>query len=256
LLALGCNTINLGAFPAFIAYPLIYKKLLGRTPSQSRMVMAAIIAAVVGLQFGSLGVVLQTLASGISALPFNTFLLLMQPIHLAIGIVEGVVTALVVSFVYRARPEVLESVLQDKPLGELPVRSLIMTFLVAALLIGGGLSWFASEYPDGLEWSIARITGSSKVPEASLLKHEKLAAIQEKTALLPGYSLPGQTRKGNDAASTVSDERIGTSLAGIVGGTMTLVFCLLTGLLLKKRAYDQRIRQDVGHNCQADDSNR
>jgi cobalt/nickel transport system permease protein len=256
LLALGCNTINLGAFPAFIAYPLIYRKLLGRKPSQSRMVIAAIIAAVVGLQLGSLGVVLQTLASGVSALPFNTFLLLMQPIHLAIGVAEGVVTALVVSFVYRARPEVLESVLQDKPLGELPVRSLIITFLVAALLIGGGLSWFASENPDGLEWSVARITGSSELPEASLLKHEKLAAMQEKTALLSGSSLPGQARRGNDAPPNASDERIGTSLAGIVGGTITLVICLLTGLLLKKRARDQRIRQVVEHNCQTDDSNR
>jgi cobalt/nickel transport system permease protein len=236
LLALGCNTINLGAFPAFIAYPLIYKKLIGRNPRQSRMVIAAIIAAVVGLQFGSLSVVLQTVASGVSALPFDTFLLLMQPIHLAIGVVEGVVTALVVSFVYRARPEVLESVLQDKPLGEMPVRSLLVTFLAATLLIGGGLSWFASEYPDGLEWSIAKITGSGERPETGHRGHEQLAVIQEKTALLPGYSMPAETRDGSDPTPTAAEERIGTSLAGIIGGTLTLVFCLLTGIFLKRRA--------------------
>ena len=34
LLALGCNIINLGGFPCFIAYPLIYKKLAGARPSQ------------------------------------------------------------------------------------------------------------------------------------------------------------------------------------------------------------------------------
>lgn len=242
LLALGCNTINLGAFPAFIAYPLIYKKIVGRNPHQSRMVIAAIIAAVVGLQFGSLGVVLQTVASGVSALPLNAFLLLMQPIHLAIGVVEGVVTALVVSFVYRARPEVLESVLQDKPLGELPVRSLVITFLVAALLIGGGLSWFASEYPDGLEWSIARITGSGELPETGHRQHEQLAAIQERTALLPGYSLPVEARVGHDAAPTATEERVGTSLAGLIGGTMTLVLCLLTGFILKRRAHEHHIK--------------
>lgn len=236
LLALGCNMFNLGVFPAFFAYPLIYKRMAGRNPSQLQMVVAAIIAAVVGLQFGSLGVVLQTVASGVASLPFNTFLLLMQPIHLAIGIVEGVVTALVVSFVYRARPEVLERVLQNKPLGELPVHSLIITFLIAATLIGGILSWFASEYPDGLEWSIAKITGSGELPETGHQEHEKLAALQEQTTLLPDYALPVVAASRSDLLSVVTKERIGTSLSGLIGGTITLVFCILAGILLRKRA--------------------
>lgn len=240
LLALGCNAINLGAFPAFIAYPLIYKRLVGRNPRQSRMVIAAILAAVVGLQFGSLGVVLQTVSSGLSALPFNTFLLLMQPIHLAIGVVEGVATALVVSFVYRARPDVLENVLQDKPLGELPVRSLVATFLVAALLTGGGLSWLASEHPDGLEWSITKITGSAELPYTGHPEQGPLASIQEKTAFLHGYTVPVEASDGHDAAPTVSEGRIGQSLAGIVGGMITLALCLLTGIVLKKRTHDNR----------------
>ncbi len=165
LLALGCNIFNLGVFPAFIAYPLIYKKLVGRDPRQSRMVAAAIIAAVVALQFGSLGVVLQTVLSGVSVLPFWPFLLLMQPIHLGIGVFEGVVTALVVTFIYQNRPEILESALRQKPLGDLPIKSLLASFLLASLLIGGVLSWFVSENPDGLEWSIAKITGSPELPE-------------------------------------------------------------------------------------------
>ncbi len=235
LLALGCNMFNLGVFPAFIAYPLIYKRIVGRNPQQSRMVVAAIIAAVVGLQFGSFGVVLQTVASGVASIPFDTFLLLMQPIHLAIGIVEGVVTALVVSFVYRARPEVLESVLQDKPLGELPIRSLIITFLLAATLIGGVLSWFASEYPDGLEWSIAKITGSEELAETEHQKESKLAKIQEQTALLPGYALPAAAANESGSLPQAEDKRIGTSLSGLVGGSITLLFCLLAGIFLRKR---------------------
>jgi cobalt/nickel transport system permease protein len=234
LLALGCNIINLGLFPAFIAYPLIYKPMLGRKPKQSRMVLAAIIAAVVGLQFGSLGVVLQTVASRVASLPFETFLLLMQPIHLAIGVVEGVVTALVVTFVYRARPEIMQSALHGKPLGELPVRSLLATFLVASLLIGGGLSWFASEHPDGLEWSIAKVTGSEELAEPTGAGHERLAAVQGKTALLPDYALPPKT--GDGEATTSSNERVGTSLSGLVGGAITLIVCLLIGVILKKRA--------------------
>ena len=67
----------------------------------------SLVAAIVGLQLGAFGVVLETTLSGVSQLPFATFALLMQPIHLAIGIVEGVVTAAVVTFVWQARPEVL-----------------------------------------------------------------------------------------------------------------------------------------------------
>lgn len=227
LLALGCNIFNLGIFPAFIAYPLIYKKLVGKEPRQSRMVFAAIAAAVVALQFGSLGVVLQTVLSGVSALPFDTFVLLMQPIHLAIGVVEGVVTALVVSFVYKARPEVLESVIQDKPLGDLPTRSLLAAFLISAILIGGLLSWYASENPDGLEWSIAGATGSAELPETAHEEHAALAEVQEKTALLPDYALPATQEKAQDP-------RVGTSLSGIIGGTMTLGICILLGFLLRR----------------------
>lgn len=235
LLALGCNIINLGAFPAFIAYPFIYKRLVGRDPRHSRMVMVAIVAAVIALQFGSLGVVLQTVASGVSSLPFKTFLLLMQPIHLAIGIVEGIVTALVVSFVYRTRPEVLQSVLQEKPLGDMPVRSLLATFLVAAILIGGVLSWFASEHPDGLEWSIARITGSEVLPDKGYKEHETLGTIQEKVAILPDYALPAEQGNNTSASTDASRERVGTSLSGIVGGMITLVVCVLVGVILRKR---------------------
>jgi len=236
LLALGCNIFNLGVFPAFIAYPLIYKKLVGRDPRQSRMVAASILAAVIALQFGSLGVVLQTVLSGVSALPFDTFLLLMQPIHLGIGVVEGVVTALVVSFIYQARPEILESALQQKPLGDLPIKSLLATFLVATLLIGGVLSWFVSENPDGLEWSIAKITGTPELPEAEHREHQRLAKLQEETALLHDYAIPADEGEAPSAAT----ERMGTSLSGLLGGAITLVVCSLVGVFLKRRRSAQR----------------
>ena len=60
-----------------------------------------------GLQLGALGVVLETYFSGVSELPLTTFLLLMLPIHLGIGLVEGLVTAGVVLFVKQAQPELL-----------------------------------------------------------------------------------------------------------------------------------------------------
>ena len=239
LLALGCNIFNLGFFPAFIAYPFVYQKLVGRNPCQTRVVTASIVAAVVALQFGSLGVVLQTVASGVSGLPLKTFLLLMQPIHLGIGIVEGVVTALVISFIYQARPEILENSSRQTTLGNLPTRSLLATFLIAAVLIGGVLSWFASEHPDGLEWSIARITGSAGLPQPGQGGIAALAKLQAKTTILADYALPTTDGPRHETGKATTTGRLGSSLSGIVGGTITLVLCTTIGILLRKRNPEQ-----------------
>ncbi len=165
LLALGCNIFNLGVYPAFIAYPFLYRPLAGDRRHSARVWAAAVMAAVAGLQLGAFSVVLETRASGISDLPFGTFVWLMQPIHLAIGLVEGLATAAVVTFVARARPESLYQSPAGSavPGGGKPV---LAGLLVAAALMGGILSWFASTHPDGLEWSIARTSGRAPVAEA------------------------------------------------------------------------------------------
>lgn len=46
--------------------------------------------------------------SGRTELPFTHFLLLMQPIYLAIGIVEGLATAAVIIFIWQARPGIAD----------------------------------------------------------------------------------------------------------------------------------------------------
>ncbi len=90
LLALGANIFNLGFFPAFIAFPYVYKKIVGDKLTNGRIITGSIVAAIVGLQLGALGVVLETFFSGISELPLTTFLVLMLPIHLGIGLGRGV----------------------------------------------------------------------------------------------------------------------------------------------------------------------
>jgi cobalt/nickel transport system permease protein len=234
LLALGCNIFNLGFYPAFIAYPLFYRKLAGQQPKQARLLLATIIAAAAGLQLAAFSVVLQTTASGITALPFKAFLLLMQPIHLAIGIIEGLATAAVIAFVYRAHPELGEGTLMQNPLGKLPLRGMLIGFGLSALLLGGVVSWFASAHPDGLEWAIARVAGSSELPVEHQL-HDTLAGWQEKLAIFPGYDWrpPEATTDGGAAAINTGH---GGGLAGLLGGFATLALCLLAGLFLKKLA--------------------
>jgi cobalt/nickel transport system permease protein len=239
LLALGCNIWNLGFYPCFIAYPLIYKLLVRGKKTRSRIMIASIISAIVSLQLGAFSVVIETLLSGRSELPFNTFILLMQPIHLAIGIVEGLVTAGVIIFVKAARPEILESVTTSKPLtSEIKMKKIVLYFLVIAVITGGLVSWFASANPDGLEWSIEKVYGKTELPDAERGIAAMLKSVQEKTAFLSNYGFKrgeapkGQKTPGKEASTKVS-EKAGTSLSGILGVAMMVVLISLIGYGIK-----------------------
>ncbi len=234
LLALGCNIFNLGVFPCFIAYPLIYKPLVGRQPTLGRITVAAMLSSIVGLQLGALGVVLETVASGISELPLEAFLLMMQPIHLAIGVVEGLVTAAVVSFVWRARPELLGGEASAELAGQMPLKMLLTVLLMVTVITGGGLSWFASAHPDGLEWAIQKVTGHEELESHGSVQ-ATLADVQDKVAFLPDYGF----KTSAEAASSADDDwpavDSGTSLSGLVGGLITLLLAATIGWFLKKR---------------------
>ena len=234
LLALGCNIFNLGFFSCFVAYPLIYRTIVGSKQTPVRLWLGCMIAAVVGLQLGALGVVLETVSSGIAQLPFRMFVLLMQPIHLVIGVVEGVVTAAVVTFVWKARPEILDATTDSSTRS---VKSVLATLLALAVVIGGVLSWFASTRPDGLEWAMLKTagTGELKAPKGGF--HGVLSDLQKKTSVLPDYAFPAGKR-GSPSAQTWPAVDAGTTISGLVGGALTLCLAAAVGVLLKrKRAF-------------------
>ncbi len=193
LLALGCNIWNLGIYPCFIAYPMIYKPIAGDGTSNRKIAIASIVSVLIALQLGAFSVVLETFLSGKSELPFSTFVLLMQPIHLAIGLVEGFVTAGIITYVQKARPEIIQSSSTSKSLDAgISVRNILVVFLILAGITGGTLSWFASTHPDGLEWSIEKVTGKGELAGQEQGIVPVLKGIQEKTAFLPDYSFkPG-----------------------------------------------------------------
>lgn len=239
LLALGCNIFNMAFFPCFLAYPFIYRKMAGDCPSQKKILFAATMSAVVALQLGAFSVVLETVASGISELPFATFLLLMQPIHLAIGLVEGLVTAAVVSFVWNARPEVLQSAAQNAPIRGISLRKILVGLGVAAVITGGVFSWFASSYPDGLEWSMARTAGTEELEAPQEGIHGALAALQEKLAFLPDYGFRPQPavenqQAGPEEATQWPNVDPGTTVSGLVGGGLTLFLAGMIGIALRR----------------------
>ena len=220
LLAYGCNLINMGFYTCFIMYPLIFKPLVRR--GTQYLLPAALLTCVAGLQLGAFSVVLETLASGITALPFTTFLLLMQPIHLAIGAVEGAVTAAVLLFVWQARPELWEA-RYGTASAAASHQGLVGAFALAAVILGGIFSLFASSNPDGLEWSIAKITGATEL-EASGFWQVLAAQLQTATSLMADYSTPG-----------LADSSWGTSVAGLTGGIITCIVCILIGKFVTRR---------------------
>ncbi len=226
LLALGANIFNMGFVACYLVYPLIYRPLAGVEASGFRRRAVTWLAAILALQLGALGVVLETTASGIAELPFTAFLAAMQPIHLAIGIVEGLITVAVVEFVARAEPGLVD------PAARQTGRRVLAPLAIAAALISGALSWFASADPDGLEWSIARLTGEAEIAVPENAAHRAAAELQGRAALLPDYAFPGADEAAEPGWSTPN---AGTTVSGLVGGTLTLLLAVAIGWALRLR---------------------
>ena len=222
-----------GVYPCYLVYPLIYKPWIGEIKSPGRILVASIVSVVAALQLGAFSVVMETLLSGKSELPFGAFVLLMQPIHLAIGLIEGFVTAGIINYVLSARPELLESIAASRPLGAtISLNKVMITFAVLAVITGGVLSWFASTHPDGLEWSIEKVTGKGELPEPEHGIAAALKGFQEKTAFLPDYGFKpaGNEPKKEEAAPAWPGIEAGTSAAGLIGAAIVLGMILLIGM--------------------------
>jgi len=231
----------MGFFPCFIAYPWIYRKIASANPSKARLITASTTSSIAALQMGAFFVVLQTTASGISELPISTFTILMQPIHLAIGIVEGLVTAAVISFVAQERPEILNlATANNQDIRNIYSRKVFAFLLIIALLTGTVLSWFASSRPDGLEWAIIKTAKTEELNNHNSNAHKLSDNIQAQTSLMPDYGFKTSTEEinaeSNEPWPAVEPD---TSTAGLLGGTLTLALAMGLGIILRKK---KRIR--------------
>lgn len=237
LLAYGCNVFNLGFYTCFVAYPFIYKKLVHKGINSRNIFMGSMISSVVGLQLGAFSVVIETLLSGKTELPFGQFLLFMQPIHLAIGVIEGLATAAVVTFIWKARPEILERTAIGETLRGVPIKKVIVGFAVAAVMVGGLLSWFASANPDGLEWSLERVAGTAELESSSSI-HNVFSEIQNRIAFLPDYGFKTaedgiEEQPVVETGNSWPSVDAGTSVSGIVGGAITLALAVILGWIIR-----------------------
>ncbi len=217
LLALGCNIFNMGVIPCLLIYPLLFAPLIKNGVNKRSLTTASILTVVISLQLGAFSVVMETLLSGVTALPLGAFIALMQPIHLAIGIVEGLITAAILVFVYQMRPEILDRKFHTIS-NRLSLKKVVAIITVITVLVSGGLSLYASKYPDGLEWSIKGVTGSEELTADGPI-YDASATIQKITALFPDYSFKSQEG--------------GTSVSGIIGAAITCALAGGTALIIK-----------------------
>jgi cobalt/nickel transport system permease protein len=111
-----------------------------------------------------------------------------------------------------------------------PYKKVIAGLLAGAIVTGGLLSWFASEHPDGLEWSIARLTGSEELAAPPEPIHDTLKKLQEESSFMPDYNPRNAARKTSTGTIAPS-----TSAAGLLGGLLTLLASFLIGFTLKRR---------------------
>ncbi len=213
LLALGCNVWNMAFYGCFVGALVIWKHVMKNGMSRKKIIAASILGCMFTLQMGAFSVTLETLASGITELPFGVFVSVMQPIHLAIGLVEGLITAAVLVFIYEARPELLwgynASGLENAPVGRMSYKRTIAVLAIAAAVTGGLVSLAASSHPDGLEWSMEQVAGTAEL-EAEGNAHTAAGQIQEATAILPDYAWKS------------SESVTGTSFSGIFGGAVVI----------------------------------
>lgn len=247
LLALGANCWNMAFYGCFVGYYLLWRpiqrsKLFGNLNAKAagriKIILASILGCVITLQLGAFSVVLETSISGITELPFGTFVGIMQPIHLAIGLIEGLITCAVLLFVYETRPELIMDVDTSNAAvrSKCSLKTTLVILAVVVAIVGGGLSLVASSNPDGLEWSMFGNAEAGYSENMGLDEEnfgvssgaaDAAASIQEKTAFLPDYAFAN------------SDSAAGTTVSGLVGSAMVAalagLICLAGGFFRKKK---------------------
>jgi len=250
LLALGANCWNMAFYGCFVGYYLLWRPVMrsrlfsgmgAKAAKRAKIILASISGCVLTLQLGAFSVVLETTASGITELPFAAFCGVMLPIHLAIGLIEGLITTAVLLFVCEARPELLMDMDAAERDGKHSLRTTLAVLAVTAAVVGGGLSLIASSNPDGLEWSLFG-NEEAGYSENMGLREDSFgissaaagvaASVQEKTAFLPDY------------AFTENDSAAGTTVSGLVGSALVAaaaaVICLAGGFFRKKTQKAQK----------------
>ncbi|RMD80601.1 MAG: cobalamin biosynthesis protein CbiM [Lentisphaerae bacterium] len=247
ILAYGCNLFNMGIIPALFVVPAA-RKFMGIIEKRwggAGLFVWITIAGLISLVAGAAMVSVETCLSGVTALSLLQFLACMVPIHIAIGLVEGCVSAAILRVAAGIAPELdTEGIFAKVETPSFTKRrwQIIGGGLFLSCILGGVVSWFASVHPDGLEWSLERLGIKETLPATKL--HQKAQALQEKTAIMPDYDFPAprtESQQAEEEPEKWPNISLGNSIAGVSGALAVLVLAMLIGILFRGREVNTNV---------------
>jgi len=210
---LGANIVNLGIIAPFVG-AFIYEIFQRISNGYASKIGGAFVGAFVAVVVSSAAVALELWASNhahfFAALGAMTFF------HALIGIGEGIVTAGLIAYVAKVRPQLLDD--ENIPNGKRSLKSM-SAVLGALAVIAAGFSFLASTHPDGLEFVYFESGIGAEFEEAAYVS----------MAPLSDYLLPG-----------VGNETLAGIAAGIIGAVLTGAL-LFGGVVLLKRRRAQAV---------------
>ncbi|AZS72316.1 cobalt ABC transporter permease [Streptomyces lydicus] len=257
LTALGVNITDMAIVTTVVAYAL-FRGLVKVLPRKRRSItVASFVAALLSVPAAAVAFTALYALGGTADVPIGKVFTAMVGVHLLIGIGEAAITALTVGAVIAVRPDLVygargltkplelrtsplaapadepapEAAPAPVPAAAAPaparrsVRRVWLAGLAAALVCAGGLSYYASANPDGLE-KVAHDHGIDAKTEDHAAKDSPLADYGVKD---------------------ITDPRLSGGLAGVIGVGATLA--VGTGVFVvvrRRRSAATAERPDAG----------
>ncbi|WP_189101845.1 energy-coupling factor ABC transporter permease [Streptomyces kronopolitis] len=244
LTALGVNITDMAIVTTVVAYGL-FRGLVKVLPRRRRSItVASFVAALVSVPAAAVAFTAIYALGGTADVPIGKVFTAMVGVHVLIGIGEAVITALTVGAVIAVRPDLVHGArgltapleLRTSPLAapaDAPAaapeaepvpaaaataprrsaRRIWLAGLAAALVCAGGISYYASASPDGLE-KVAHDQGIDAKAEDHAAKDSPLA----------DYSV-----------KDITDARLSGGLAGVIGVGATLAVGTGVFVVLRRR---------------------
>ncbi|HET6857303.1 MAG TPA: energy-coupling factor ABC transporter permease [Streptomyces sp.] len=222
LTALGVNITVMGVVTVVVAYGL-FRGLVKVLPRhRSSVTVASFVAALVSVPAAAAAFTLIYAIGGTTDIPVGRVLTAMVGVHVLIGIGEALITAATVGAVIAVRPDLVHGArglaaplkllvggkLVDAapesapaPVAARSTRGVWVAGLVSALVLAGGVSFYASASPDGLE-KVAADHGIDKKTEDHSTADSPLADYGVKD---------------------IADPRISGGVAGVIGVGATVL---------------------------------
>lgn len=212
LSALGVNITLLGVVAVLLSWA-VFRGLLRVLPESRRSVTAAsFLAALISVP-GAAAVFTALYAIGGTAdVSIGKVLAAMVGVHTAIGVGEGVITALTVGAVLGARPDLVYGMRTAEPRPR-PTRPVWIAGLAATVVCAAVVSGFASEKPDGLS---------------------RVAADQGIDATEEEHALAGSWLEDYGVVN-VDNASVSVGLAGVIGAGVTLTAAAAGFVALRRR---------------------